>query len=464
MKIFKSLSDARGQTIYGNGLTMNLRPKFDAILTLDVTSSFHGALALFAWSLMSIIACPVEAQLTQSSATTGSSSRSDRRNAVAAIPFQDLNESAQAKLKSVIGNPSFYRRLPVTQIDADPEHVRFLIRHPDVVVAIWRLMGVTQLQAERTGPFNIKTDDGAGTVSQMELIYGNDDLHVYYGSGSYAGNLLKRRLTGKFVVVTRTASQPNADGTFRLAGQLDVFLKVDNATAAFITRTVQPIVGSTADYNFVESMKFIERLNQTARSNASGFKGMNERLNVTTAVRQKYDSIIDVVASRSSQIVSQRLQSSDGMAMQNQVRSKVSATRPQQVQPLYSPAANQAITGRVTSRVGLNGQARSTARLTHPAPPITRQPQRTPAIPRGADSPQPVTPQRLPGYSVLVGGPRKSLLTQQRSARLPKAPARNTTTGIRQNFSSAADPTQMRFTDSQDATRSPASVLSIQRR
>ena len=110
-------------------------------------------------------------------------------------------------------------------------------------------MGVTQMSTERTGPFSVKTNDGAGTISDLELIYGNDRLHVFYGNGSYTGPLLKQKLTGRCVIVLQTQSKETATG-YELTNVLDIYLRVDNATASLITRTIQPLVGTTADHNF----------------------------------------------------------------------------------------------------------------------------------------------------------------------------------------------------------------------
>ncbi|MEL7496021.1 MAG: hypothetical protein AAFN77_00320 [Planctomycetota bacterium] len=242
-------------------------------------------------------------------ATSGSSSRNVRLNAVSNIPFAELNDDAQRRIRQVVTNPSFYRRLPVATIDADPDHFRFLIRKPEVVVSIWQLMGVTQMTTKRIGPYTVDTDDGAGTLSQLELMYGNNDLHVFYGSGSYQGPVLKRKMTGRCVILVRTQSSPKQGGGFDLTNQLDVFLKVDNATAAFVTRTLQPVVGSTADHNFVESLKFIERLNQTTRNNGPGVKGMASRLSLDEKTRLAYEDVIDRVFARAyTQTTGQSLQ------------------------------------------------------------------------------------------------------------------------------------------------------------
>jgi hypothetical protein len=233
----------------------------------------------------------------QTPTKSGSSSRSYRTDAIRSIPFRQINQLAGRRIQSVVKNPSFYRRLPVESISSDPDFFRFLVRKPEVIVSIWQLMGVTQMTAERTAPYAVATNDGAGTISELELIYGNDNLHVFYGTGSYTGSLIKQKLTGRCVIVLRTRSNETSLGS-SLNNQLDIFLKVDNAAAALVTRTIQPLVGTTADHNFVESLKFVERLSDSTKSNGPGVKEMGKRLKIDDAVRQEFFAVVDQVFDR----------------------------------------------------------------------------------------------------------------------------------------------------------------------
>lgn len=184
----------------------------------------------------------------------GSSSRKLRQQAQELVPFEMLNEQTRLSLKPVLEKPSIYRRLPVTGIQADPDYYRFLVRHPEVVVNIWKLMGVTKMEAKRSGPFEIQSNDGAGTISELELVYGDRNTHIFFGTGSYEGSLLRRKLTGSCVLILKTIHDQDPQGQPRAVSQLDVFLKVDNTTVGMIARTLQPIVGPTADHNFTESL------------------------------------------------------------------------------------------------------------------------------------------------------------------------------------------------------------------
>jgi len=185
--------------------------------------------------------------------TTGSSARKLRQEVVKQLPWAQLNPETKAKIGDVVDKPNMYRSLPRMAIQIDPEYLNFLIRHPEVVVNIWELMGITEMKAKRIAPYVIETDDGAGTTSNMELVYGSNDTHIFYGEGQYEGPVLRKTLNARCVIVVRTSPRKQGVG---LAGQaagvvnkerqmvcqLDVFLKIQNAAAGFVVRTIQPIV------------------------------------------------------------------------------------------------------------------------------------------------------------------------------------------------------------------------------
>lgn len=233
-------------------------------------------------------------------ASSGTSSRAAKQRTIDSLPYQQLTEQAKQNLNRVLKSPSFYRRLPATSIEADPEYLQFLIRHPEVIVNIWQLMGVTRMSCERTGPFSMKTNDGAGTISDLELMFGSQNLHIYYGRGTYEGPVLRRPLTGNCVLILKTDYQLGPTGTPVATNTLDVFLKVDNATANLVAKTLQPLIGPTADHNFVESLKFVQRLNETTQQNGPGVQKMAQRFDVTTKVRDDFIQVAGNVFDRSS--------------------------------------------------------------------------------------------------------------------------------------------------------------------
>ena len=238
----------------------------------------------------------------QDPVSSGTNSRAARNEAKRSVPFNQLTAETQNRLNPVLDKPSIYRRLPLTAIDVDPDMFLFLVRQPEVIVNIWQLMGVTQMSVERTAPFKFLTNDGAGAVSNVELVYGTNNKHIYYAEGTYSGPLLRRKLKGRAVMILNTEYLYGPNGKPRTKNSLDVFLKVENATVNLVAKTLNPIIGPTADHNFVETLKFVQRLNETTETNGSGVQRMAYRLtNLTDEVRDQFAQIAGTVYERGSQ-------------------------------------------------------------------------------------------------------------------------------------------------------------------
>ena len=157
---------------------------------------------------------PIELALksSRSEGVEGTSSREAKIAAIRAIPFDQLTPDASQRLRAIAEDASYFRRMPTQTVECDPEMYTFLVRHPEVVVNIWDVMGITRVTLDRIGEYQLSGDDGAGTKCKMDLVYGSDTLHVYQSNGGYQGNLWARELKGRCVVVLHNRPVRLADG------------------------------------------------------------------------------------------------------------------------------------------------------------------------------------------------------------------------------------------------------------
>ena len=265
-----------------------------AILTLCRIPVFGIAL------LVTLMASHVQGQILQYA--TGTSSNQLKRDATALIPFQELDPQMAQKVADVVDNTSIFRQLPLSSIQSDPDLYLFLVRYPEVVISTWRLMGVTQMAATRTAPFQLQSNDGAGTTMDVELIYGTPQLNIYYAEGEYDGPMLLRSVQGQCVLVMESEYGLDAQGEVQVTSRLHVFLKINNMAANMIAKTLHPLIGSTADHNFVESLKFLERLSKTSQENGPGVQGMADRMDgICPEVRQQFKEIAGIAYERALQ-------------------------------------------------------------------------------------------------------------------------------------------------------------------
>lgn len=228
----------------------------------------------------------------------GISTREARMQAIRGIPLDRLNRNISGEVREVLENPSYFRRMPPQVISCDQRMFTFLVRRPEVMVNIWEVMGITKVKAKRTSPLSFLADDGVGTSCKCDLIYSDDKLHIYWGNGAYEGSMAPRKIHGRCLCLLRTDNQVmTADGT-AISGTMDVFLKVDNFGADLLTRTIGPFVGKTADYNFVETAKFISQISSICQTNPAAAQALVQRLDrVDDNTRREFGEIVTQIAS-----------------------------------------------------------------------------------------------------------------------------------------------------------------------
>jgi hypothetical protein len=238
----------------------------------------------------------------------GTSSREAKIAAIRAIPFDQLTPEASQRLRGIAEDASYFRRMPTQTVECDPEMYTFLVRHPEVVVNIWDVMGITRVTLDRIGEYQLSGDDGAGTKCKMDLVYGSDTLHVYQSNGGYQGNLWARELKGRCVVVLHNRPVRLPDGRPGMMAWMDAFMKLDNVGADLVVKTLGPLVAKTADHNFVECAGFFSQISQTARTNPQGLEQVAQQLhNVSPKVREQFIKTSIAVALRASKNLSSNL-------------------------------------------------------------------------------------------------------------------------------------------------------------
>ncbi|MEX2140219.1 MAG: hypothetical protein WD894_13220 [Pirellulales bacterium] len=245
---------------------------------------------------IAIFAAASGARAADDPRTKANTSRAAREEALRAIPFNRLTAEARAKATDVIQDLSLYRRLPTRSIDCDPELYAFLVRHPEVVVNIWRVMGITQMQLDRVDATNYKVADGQGTKGRMEYLYSSAGVNVIYSQGTYDGPLYPRTVRGKCLILLRTSHRREPNGRYTVVGQLDTFLAVDNLGVEVLAKTFQPLIGKAADHNFTETANFVANLSHTSETNESGMLRLGRKLtDIDIKTRERFLELVSAV-------------------------------------------------------------------------------------------------------------------------------------------------------------------------
>jgi len=227
-----------------------------------------------------------------SRADVGSSGRESRRRAVDAIQLDRLPEAQRRAVDGCLRKATLYRRLPVETIVCDADLLDFALEKPETIVDIWRVLGISRLALDPTGPGQWRLSDGYGTVGVLRLVHherqGRGGLLLFHGRGAYTGPLSPKNLTGTCVILVRHApAMPAADGRERQMMQIDSFLDVDGVGLEIVTRTLQPLIVRSAAANLHEICLFMSTLSASARTNPEGVAQLAGRLGRTAPADQQ---------------------------------------------------------------------------------------------------------------------------------------------------------------------------------
>ena len=249
-----------------------------------------------------VLAAPPRKPPAQAPPNKADTSRAARADAIKSLPLDQLSPAARRKVAAVVNKASVFRRSPVHVGACDPEMYLFLVRHPEVLVNIWEVMGISNVAMKRTGKTTFRAADGAGTLCNVEYLFGDSKKHVIYAEGSYEGPLFKKPIRAKCVLIVRSGYVRAADGRYHVTSRLDMFIKIENPAVELLVKAFQPMVGAVSDTNFSETAAFIARVSRTAERNPEGMKRLAEKLTgLTPEVREKFASLNAKVGEKARQ-------------------------------------------------------------------------------------------------------------------------------------------------------------------
>jgi type IV secretory pathway VirJ component len=171
----------------------------------------------------------------------------------------------------------------------------------DVVVNIWEVLKLSQLQVRQTGPNTFRVVDADQSVVNVEFLHSSRNCHLIYAEGVYTGPLLRRATKGSCLVLLRSNYGQDANHRPQVTTRMDSFLSVEPGAAEVVAKTLQPLVGKVVDLNFVQTVAFLSSVSRTAEVNTAGVQRLASKLtHVRPEVRQQFSDLAAVVAERAA--------------------------------------------------------------------------------------------------------------------------------------------------------------------
>lgn len=240
------------------------------------------------WSLLLVMAWAIGAAgesaraefplIRGDDALRATSSAEAQRSAAEAIPIQLLAPEDRERVAGVLSNVTLYRRMPVQVVDCDPDLYYFLVRHPDVVVNIWEVLGITQLTVRQLEPNLFSMEDQAGTTGTFRYLYSSAETQLVYAEGCYKAPLMLKPVQGKTLLLLTSGYVQETSGRYSITNRLDTFVQIEPGGVEILTKTLQPFLTRIADANFVQTLAFVGSLSRTAELNTAGVQRLAGKL------------------------------------------------------------------------------------------------------------------------------------------------------------------------------------------
>lgn len=221
-----------------------------------------------------------------------STSTEAMREASRKIPWNRLSPKARAKVQAVLADKTIYRRLPQQSVYCEPVLYHHFLEHPDVVVAIWEKLGITQvsLKEQRPGVYYLK--ETVGTTAWVEVVYRTENFCVLYAKGSYTGPFIPKTVNGEAILLLHSVFEQDEDGEPYIVAQLDAFVNIQNFGVDVFAKLFAPMLGKIADGNLEQTLAFVGNVSEVAQSNPDAVKRM--ALKLETIPKETRDELIAV--------------------------------------------------------------------------------------------------------------------------------------------------------------------------
>ena len=237
--------------------------------------SAHRLLSLLSVVVCALLSVSATAQMSMTEMTRrvgitiaagGNSGARQRKRSISEMPWEKISVDSRQRIHEVLDNCSQYRRLPEFRYNARPEVYRYLVKHPDVAVSTWRVLGISKVQMWQTGSLEFQATAPDGSVGLIDVLYRDQTQCLLLFDGIYSSPLLPRSITASGLVWLRYDCRPAKDGKTQVYQMLDVFVSFPSVTARAMALLVSPISNMMMDRNAFEVSLYVRMMSQAVEN------------------------------------------------------------------------------------------------------------------------------------------------------------------------------------------------------
>ena len=265
---------------------------------MSQSSHYCGAARCFAVMSFALL-LPISSQYVQAERATtppkdrvavvrkGTSSRTTRKQALAALPVDQLTGAARERVDAVLQSTSMFRALPTVSFQVDPNVYRFFLAHPEVAVSIWRALDISEFELERTGQDRYVANAGDGSTGAIEVLYRDDRQCLLICDGKYKNPFMVRPIKASAVIHLQNRFSRKKDGTEFVEHRIHMFASFPSQTVKAAARIVSPVSNMIVDRNFRDVSLFVHMMSVAMERRPGWIERLASRLNGIMEIRKE---------------------------------------------------------------------------------------------------------------------------------------------------------------------------------
>ena len=195
----------------------------------------------------------------------GESTSNAEDQARSSIPLNGMTPENRQRAQVIIKDRSQFRRLPTLQYSIDEPMFRYLLKHPDVAVSTWRVMGISRFEMWQTGENEFEAQAIDGSEGIADILYQDNNQMVFICQGSYHNPLLPRAMEAAALIWFRATYIPNADGSQTVTQKTDVFVRFPSSGVSTLAKVLTPVLHTLMDRNLFEISLYGSMMSRAVR-------------------------------------------------------------------------------------------------------------------------------------------------------------------------------------------------------
>ena len=195
----------------------------------------------------------------------GDSSTDSRKQASAGVPFAKMTAVNRQRAFKIVEDCNQFRRLLELQYSVDPAIYQYLLRHPDVAVSTWRVMGISKFEMWQTGLMEYEAQAADGSEGMADILYLDAEQCVFVCDGRYHNPLLPKPLAAVALIWFRNSFEPAVDGSYLVTQKADVFVAFSSTGLSAVARMLTPVTNSLMDRNLYEVSLYASLMSRAVR-------------------------------------------------------------------------------------------------------------------------------------------------------------------------------------------------------